>query len=223
MANLGGPGDVVNVKPGYAYNYLIPTNKAMPKTEENLRRIESEKAELAALEARLKSDAEAIRETHKDLLLEFDMKSGNEGVLYGSVTPQDVAEALEERGLEVDRKKLIFPTAIKRLGVYDVMLRLHPEVDLDVKVLVDDSTGIIPDEIKEELQAARAAARGESAPAAEETAEAAPAETPEETPAEEPADETAEAAAETTEEVAKADAPEEVEAPAEEAEEEKSE
>jgi large subunit ribosomal protein L9 len=167
VANLGGPGDVVKVKPGYAHNFLIPMNLAMPMTEENLRRIESEKAELAAFESKLKADAEAIRDANKDLFIEFEMKSGNEGVLYGSVTPQDVADALHEKGLEVDRKKLIFPEAIKRLGVFDVALRLHPEVDLDMKIIVTDESGTMPDEIQEEVDKARKELSG----TAEETVE----------------------------------------------------
>jgi len=162
VANLGGPGDVVSVKPGYAHNYLIPMNLAMPKTEDNLRRIESEKAELAAFESKLKSDAEAIRNANKDLFLEFDMKSGMEGVLYGSVTSQDIADGLAEKGLEVDKKKLILLESIKRLGVYEVILRLHPEVDLEIKVLVDDKAGQIPEEITEELNAARKSLSGEA-------------------------------------------------------------
>jgi large subunit ribosomal protein L9 len=199
VANLGGPGDVVKVKPGYAHNYLIPMNLAMPKTEENLRRIESEKAELAAYENQLRADAEKIRKAHNDIIIEFDMKSGNEGVLYGSVTAQDIADALKDKGLEVDRKKLIIPQTIKRLGVYDIALRLHPEVDLDFKVIVADNAGVMPEEISKEIELVRNPASA----VAEDTSEVV-----EEAPV-------VDAAAEATEEIAEVAATEPVEEVAE--------
>ena len=179
VENLGKPGDVVRVKPGYAHNYLIPQQMALPVTDGNIRRIENEKHQLALREAKLKSDAEAIAEQIGGTKLVFEKKAGLEGVLYGSVTTAEIAEALDGKGLsDVDKRHLILPEAIKHIGEFKASLRLHPEVTMDINVLVKSEDGMAEKAMAEaavahqEMAAEQAAAMEElsGAPKAEEAA-----------------------------------------------------
>ena len=175
VENLGRPGDIVKVKPGYAHNYLIPQGMAMIVTEGNVKRIEDEKRILAIKEAKLKEEAEIVVKEYAGTELVFEMKAGIEGVLYGSVTSADIAEALAAKGLEVDKRRLLIPEAIKRIGEFEVSIRLHPEVDLAIKILVKSDDGMAEKAMAEAAKAAEEAAQveeaPEAAPEAEETAE----------------------------------------------------
>lgn len=144
VEGLGGPGSIVSVKDGYARNYLIPQRLALHYTPGNLKRIGQEKKRLAVIEAKLKNDAEALAAQFVSTHLIFEKKSGAEGVLYGSVTPAEVAEALGRKGLTVDRKRLVLSEPIKRLGDYHVTVRLHPEVSVDILVSVFPEGGTMP-------------------------------------------------------------------------------
>lgn len=143
VENLGKPGEIVNVKPGFANNFLIPNQMALPVTPSNLNRVEHEKRQLAAREAKLKSEAEAILEQFVGTTLHFTRKAGLEGVLYGSVTASEIADAMAAKGLDIDKRRLIIPEPIKRIGEFEVRTRLHPEVELPITIRVESEDGEI--------------------------------------------------------------------------------
>ena len=144
VENLGGPGEIVRVKDGYARNYLIPQRLALPLTEGNLKQVEQDKRRLAVKEARNRESAEQLAASFAGIRLVFTKKSGVEGVLYGSVTTSEIAEALAEKGLEIDKRRLILSEPIKRVGEFVATVRLHPEVDLQIEIAVEPEGGIIP-------------------------------------------------------------------------------
>jgi len=140
--DLGARGEIVRVRAGYARNYLLPRRLAVEATTNNVKQIELERAALLKKEANERATAQGQAEQIGKLVLEFKRKSGEQGALYGSVTSMDIAEALKERGYEVDRHRLHLREPIKRLGDFTVPLRLHREVtvDLQVKVLSEGET-----------------------------------------------------------------------------------
>ncbi|MFN3947822.1 MAG: 50S ribosomal protein L9 [Aquificaceae bacterium] len=127
-------GDVINVKDGFARNYLIPRGIALPATEENLRHVRSIISQRARKLQKEKEKALELAKKLEGLMLEIFKQVGATGKLFGSVTAQDIAQALKEKGLEVDRKKVLFKNPIKEVGIYTVTLKLHPEVSVDIKV-----------------------------------------------------------------------------------------
>ena len=135
--NLGARGEIVRVKAGYARNYLLPRKLAVEATANNVRQIEGERAALVKREAKERSTAGAQADQLRNLTLKFERKVGEAGVLYGSVTSMDIAHALKEQGYEIDRRRIVLREPIKRFGNYEVPVRLHREVivELPVKVL----------------------------------------------------------------------------------------
>lgn len=140
ISGLGDLGDCVEVKPGYARNYLIPQGKAVPATKENLalfkrRRAELEKRAQEVL-ARAKERKAKIEEIGKVVIAQ---RAGPEGRLYGSVGTQAIAEALTKAGVEVERSEVRLPEGrpIRQVGDYEVTLHLHPDVDATIKVVVE--------------------------------------------------------------------------------------
>jgi large subunit ribosomal protein L9 len=134
--NLGRRGEVVKVADGYARNYLLPRKLALLATEGNKQQIERERAKFDAREAEEKKMAEALAARLSNVEIEILRKVGETDALYGSVTTADVAEALSAKGFDVDRRKLHLPEPIKKLGEYEVPLRLHREVAVPIKVKV---------------------------------------------------------------------------------------
>ncbi len=134
--NLGRRGEIVKVADGYARNYLLPRKLALLVTEGNKRQIERERAKFDAREAEEKGVAGAIAERLASVELEIARRVGETDVLYGSVTSADIAAALLAKGFEVDRRKLQLHEPIKKLGQYDVPIKLHREVTPHVKVRV---------------------------------------------------------------------------------------
>lgn len=134
--NLGAAGDVVDVKPGYARNYLLPRGLAMRATEGNLKRIEEERRHVEHAEDRRREHAEELAETLEGLSLTFNVRAGEEGQLFGSVTAADIAERLEEDDLKVDRRKIELEEPIKELGVYTLTVDLHEDVRPELKIWV---------------------------------------------------------------------------------------
>ena len=132
---LGQVGDVVSVKDGYARNFLIPQNMALPATQGNLKSLEARIKSRNKVLAQEKKDAENLAERMKDLSVELSVKAG-EGKIYGAVTHADVAAALAEKGFAVDRRKLEMPKAVKDIGEYEVSYRAHPEVSVPFKLVV---------------------------------------------------------------------------------------
>jgi large subunit ribosomal protein L9 len=134
--NLGRRGEVVKVADGYARNYLLPRKLALPVTAGNKQQIERERGKFEAREQEEKKVAEGVAGRLSGVEIEIARKVGETEVLFGSVTSADIAAALAAKGFEIDRRKLNLREPIKKLGEYDVPLRLHPEVTIPVKVKV---------------------------------------------------------------------------------------
>jgi large subunit ribosomal protein L9 len=134
--NLGRRGEIVKVADGYARNYLLPRKLALLATEGNKQRIEKEKVKFDAAEAEERKIAEAMSARVNNLDLEIARKVGETEALYGSVTTSDIAEALAKKGFDVDRRKIVLQEPIKRLGEFDVPIKLHRDVTTTVKLKV---------------------------------------------------------------------------------------
>src|SRR3989442_14290149 len=149
---LGARGEVVRVKAGYARNYLLPGNLAVEATANNVRQIEGERAALAKREAKERSTAELQGNQLRNLMLKFERKVGEAGVLYGSVTSMDVAPALKDQGYEIDRRRIVLREPIKRFGNYTVPVRLHRDVtvELPVSALGEGGVEVDVEALKEE-------------------------------------------------------------------------
>src|SRR3954466_9598429 len=144
IENLGGRGEIVKVKAGYARNYLLPQGIASLATKGNVKQVEQERAALLKKAAIERATAEAQLEQMQGLALSFERKSGEHGTLFGSVTSMDIAEALKAKGYEIDRKSIRLRDAIKETGEYTVKVKLHREVTLDVPVTVTGEGGEMP-------------------------------------------------------------------------------
>lgn len=162
---LGGRGEIVKVRAGYARNYLLPRGLATLATKGNVKQIEQERAALLKKAAIEKATAEAQKDQMGEIALNFERKAGEGGTLFGSVTSMDIAQALQQKGYEIDRRKIVLREPIKETGEYTVNVRLHREVVLQVPVTVTAEGG--------EIEAAKPARKGRKAKAAPE-GEAAP-------------------------------------------------
>lgn len=165
--DLGARGEIVRVRAGYARNYLLPRNLAVEASAGNVKGIEAERAALLKKEAKERATAEAQSQQMGSLDLEFKRKAGEQGALYGSVTSMDVAEALRERGYEIDRHRIHLREPLKRLGEYTVPVRLHREVTIDLKVRVAPEGEVIVGHLTPDQEAELAKQAGEEEPAAE--------------------------------------------------------
>jgi large subunit ribosomal protein L9 len=136
MDQLGTAGEIVEVKGGYARNYLIPKKKALPASADNINRMKQLAKRLESLQDKTKTDAELLGQRIESTSLTFERQAGESEKLFGSVTSKDIESALKEAGIEVDRRKIDLPEPIKGLGVYQVPIKLHNEVTTQVKVWV---------------------------------------------------------------------------------------
>jgi large subunit ribosomal protein L9 len=137
VSNLGKTGDLVKVRSGYARNFLLPRGVAVLATRRNIRQLEHEKQVAMARAAKMREEAKGLAEALAELTLQITKQAGEEGKLYGSVTAVEVADALREKGYEVDRRKVQMPDQpIKELGTYDVGAKLGPTVTATFKVEV---------------------------------------------------------------------------------------
>jgi large subunit ribosomal protein L9 len=134
--NLGRRGEIVKVADGYARNYLLPRKLALLPTDGNKQRIERERAKFEAHEAEERKGAEAIAARLALVDIEIARKVGETEALYGSVTNADIVDALAAKGFEIDRRKVHLPDPIKKLGEYEVPVRLHRDVTVAVKFKV---------------------------------------------------------------------------------------
>lgn len=139
--DLGARGEIVRVKAGYARNYLLPRKLAVQATASNVKQIEQERAALLKKEAKERASAEGQADQLRKLTLTFERKVGEHGILYGSVTSMDIAEALKERGYEIDRRRINLREAIKETGDFTVPLRLHREVTVEIPVRISAEGG----------------------------------------------------------------------------------
>jgi large subunit ribosomal protein L9 len=136
IRGLGTRGDVVNVKDGYARNYLFPKNLAREATAGNLKSIEQERKKWALLAQKEKEAAEKAASSVQGIKITVKKRVGENGQLFGSVTANEIADALEAKGIEVDKRRIELAHGIKTLGTHDVDVRLHREVTAHIKVEV---------------------------------------------------------------------------------------
>jgi large subunit ribosomal protein L9 len=136
IKTLGRAGEMVRVKPGYARNYLLPQGLAYEATEGNKKRIAAETRVRTARNQAERTEAERFAATLRDVTLTLAGKAGEEGKLFGSITSQDIADALARQGYTVDRRKIELEHPIKTTGAHSVAVRLHPEVNAELRVSV---------------------------------------------------------------------------------------
>jgi large subunit ribosomal protein L9 len=136
IENLGNAGDVVEVKPGYGRNYLIPKGLAYEATQGNVRRLEAERAAQGRKDAETLNEARERAAAIEGVSLTFHARAGQEGKLFGSITSADIADKLAEQGVQIDRRTIELDEPIKALGVTSVPVRLHPQVRPEIKVWV---------------------------------------------------------------------------------------
>ena len=134
--NLGHPGDIVKVSPGYARNFLLPRGLAFEATEGNKKRIAQEKTRLEAAENSRRDQASELAKKIEEVSLSFSARVGEEGKLFGSITSADIATQLEAQGIHIERRMIDLHEPIKALGVYRIPIRLHADVKPEVKVWV---------------------------------------------------------------------------------------
>ena len=136
VAKLGQMGEVVKVKDGYARNFLLPQGKAMRASAANIKKFEGVKAQLEARNLETRKEAETFAATLDGQTFVVIRSASDGGALYGSVGPRDVSDASTAGGFTVDRKQIILLAPIKELGIHDVTVRLHPEVDATIRINV---------------------------------------------------------------------------------------
>lgn len=132
VAKLGQMGEVVDVKPGYARNFLLPQGKALTASKANIAGFEAQKAQLEARNLETKKEAESLGEKLAGQQFILIRSASDAGSLYGSVTPRDAAAAATDEGFSVDKKQIVLKGPIKDLGLHAVEVRLHPEVDVEI-------------------------------------------------------------------------------------------
>jgi len=132
IEKLGAEGDKVNVRAGYARNFLLPQKKAMPVTRANVKQIEALQRRRVEREKRERKESEDLANKLEGLSLAFSVKTGEGGKLFGSITVRDIQERLEEEGVVIDRKKIQLGEAVKTLGRHTVNIKVHPEISVEL-------------------------------------------------------------------------------------------
>jgi large subunit ribosomal protein L9 len=136
MDNLGKSGEVVNVKPGYARNYLLPRGLAIKATAGDIARVEHEKRVIAARTAKMAKAAQAEADSLSKVRVQIERAVGEEDKLYGSVTSRDIAEALRAKNITLDSKKIHLDEPLKALGDFDVAVKLGRGINASIKVTI---------------------------------------------------------------------------------------
>ena len=181
VANLGQRGEIVRVKPGYARNFLLPGKKALRATKANMAYFEKQRAQLEAQNLKQRADAQAVAEKMGDKFAVVVIRqAGESGMLYGSVSSRDIAVAVTEAGVTIDRAQVLLAQPIKALGLFKTRVALHPEVSVSITVNVAQSAeeaklqaeGKAPKPQAEAAPPADLTAPAEEAPATEAEAEA---------------------------------------------------
>lgn len=134
--SLGMEGQVFDVADGYARNFLIPRGFALAATQQNLKLMETQRKKIEEKRLKAKDEAEKAKLSLSELVVTIAQKAGEEDKLYGSVTSMDIADQLEKRGVQIDRKRIRLDRPIKTLGEFAVPVKLHPEVTASIKVVV---------------------------------------------------------------------------------------
>ena len=177
LRGKGGEGDVVEVARGFANNYLLPQRIAVKATEGNLKQLEQRRENIAKREEVRIANAEKLKAELEGVVFTVKAKVGEEGILFGSVTPQMIADAIkEQKDIEVDRRRIDVRQAIKVVGEHTVEISLYREIKAAAKLLVTDEQGVVfgaEEAVEAEPEAAAEEAAEEVAEeAAEEAAEA---------------------------------------------------
>ena len=136
VKSIGAMGDIVDVKDGYARNFLFPKKLAQAAVGPSLKIIEAIKKKKVIAALKEKKEADALKAKISGLSLTITVEAGDDDKLFGSVTSQDVANSFEQEGVLIDKKKIVLEEHIKKLGVYQIPVKLHPEVTAEVKVWV---------------------------------------------------------------------------------------
>jgi len=173
IPNLGQMGDVVSVRPGFARNFLLPRRKALRANETNKAVFEAQRKEIEAKNLERRKEAESVAGKMEGARIVLVRQAGESGQLYGSVSARDIADGLAEQGFQLERSQVELERPIKTLGLYDVKIRLHPEVSVEIKANVARSEG----EAEQQWEAGGAVvgeAAGAGAPADEVAAEPEP-------------------------------------------------
>ncbi|WP_224824528.1 50S ribosomal protein L9 [Cognatishimia sp. MH4019] len=140
VAKLGQMGEVVDVKPGYARNYLLPQGKALTASKANVANFEEQKAQLEAQNLETKKEADAMADKLNGQQFIVIRQASDAGSLYGSVTTRDAADAATADGFTIERRQVELSSPIKELGIHEVFIRLHPEVEATIELNVARST-----------------------------------------------------------------------------------
>ena len=133
---IGKAGSIIKVKDGFARNFLMPNNLAVPVTPANLKKLDEERNKKSAQAQKIKQEAEELKTKILNLSLTMPVLTQEEDKLYGSITSQDLSKLLKEEGLEVDKSRIMLGEPIKALGIYEVPVELHPEVSAKIKVWI---------------------------------------------------------------------------------------
>jgi large subunit ribosomal protein L9 len=136
ISGLGKKGDIKNVADGYARNFLIPKGLGIPATQANLKKLQDEKRRVALLAQKEKESAIEFSQALKNLVITIARTAGEGNKLFGSVTKEDIVDALSKKGFSIDKKMVDIPQPIKLLGVYTIPIKLHKEVDAQISVRV---------------------------------------------------------------------------------------
>lgn len=169
--HLGRLGDIVNVKPGYGRNYLVPQGLAAPATEGNIKAFELERKKLQAKMDAVKAEAQALADRLAEAPAIVRVRVGEGGKMYGAVTSAMIVDVLAEMGIEVDRKKVVLEDPIRALGEFKLPVKLHPDVDVVIHAAVVRHTWVEGDPIVEEEVVETAAETEEATEEAPEAAE----------------------------------------------------
>lgn len=136
VKDLGDMGSIVDVKNGYGRNYLIPRNLAVEANPKNIKQFEHQKKNILAKVKKVKMAADALASKLASLSLIIEANAGEEDKLFGSVTTKDIAEAITRQGIDIDKRKILLDEPIKKLGTYEVSVKLHQDVAATVNVEV---------------------------------------------------------------------------------------
>ncbi len=141
VPSLGQAGDVIEVADGYARNYLVPQKKGVPATPNNIKALEYQRQVLEKKKEKERQKAENLAKKIEGLICEIKKQAGEEEKIFGSVTSADIAMALKEKGIEIDKKKVALDEPIKQIGDYEVLIKLYPEIQAYLKVKVIKASG----------------------------------------------------------------------------------
>ena len=136
IETLGKAGEIVEVKNGYARNFLIPTAKAVKATPSSMKAYQEELKKLEKKALKGKQDAEELGKSLEKISITASVQVGEEDKVFGAITSQNIADLLKDQNFDIDRKKILLDEPLKALGVYDVPVKLHPEVEVKIKVWV---------------------------------------------------------------------------------------